>query len=45
MKIRETSLVVPWSRLHTSNAEGVGLTPGQRTKILHTAWPKNKINK
>ena len=45
MKIRETFLVVPWLTLHTSNAEGMGLTPGRRTKILHAAWPKNKTNK
>ena len=30
-----TSLVVQCLRLHASNAGGVGLIPGQGTKILH----------
>ena len=33
-----TSLVVQWLRLHTSNAGGAGLIPGQGTKIPHAAW-------
>ena len=32
--ITETSLAVQWLRLHTSNARGTGLIPGQVTKIL-----------
>ena len=32
--ITETSLAVQWLRLHTSNARGTGLIPGQGTKIL-----------
>ena len=27
--------VVQWLKLHTSNAQGVGLIPGQGTKIPH----------
>ena len=30
-----TFLVVQWLRFHTSNADGVGSTPGQETKISH----------
>ena len=30
-----TSLAVQWLSLHTSNAGGTGLIPGQRTKIPH----------
>ena len=30
-----TSLVVQWLRLHAPNAEGMGLIPGQGTKIPH----------
>ena len=29
------SLAVQWLKLHTSNTRGVGLIPGQGTKILH----------
>ena len=32
-----TFLVAQWLRLHTSSAEGVGLTPGQGTQIQHAA--------
>ena len=31
------SMVVQWLRLHASNAEDMGLVPGQGTKILHVA--------
>ena len=27
--------MVQWLRLHTPSAEGMGLIPGQKTKILH----------
>ena len=42
----ETSLVVQWLRLHTSNAEGMGLIPGQGTKVLQATWygPKCKTD-
>jgi len=30
-----TSLVVQWLRLHSPSAEGMGLIPGKKTKILH----------
>ena len=30
--------VVQWLKLHTSNAQGVGLIPGQGTKIPHAMW-------
>lgn len=29
-------------RLCTSNAGGVGLVPGQQTKVPHAAWPSQK---
>ena len=32
-----TSLAVQWLILHVPNAGGVGLIPGQGTKILHVA--------
>ena len=32
-----TSLVVQWLRLHASNADGMGLIPGQRRKIPHAS--------
>ena len=35
-----TSLAVQRLRLHTSNAGGVGLIPGQGTKIPHAARPE-----
>ena len=38
-----TSLGIPWLRLQASNAEGVDLIPGQRTKLPHfKVWPKKK---
>ena len=43
--ITETSLAVQWLRLHTSNARGAGLIPGQGTKILHTAHHSQKKKK
>ena len=30
-------IVVQWLRLHASNAGGVGLIPGQQTKIPHAS--------
>ena len=33
-----TSLEVQWWRLHESSAEGIGLIPGQGTKIPHAVW-------
>ena len=44
--ITETSLAVQWLRLHTSNARGAGLIPGQGTKILqatHAVAKKKRI--
>ena len=40
------SLAVQWLGLCTSTAEGMGLIPGQGTKILssHKAQPKKKKN-
>ena len=40
-----TSLVVQWLSLCTSTAGGVGLIPGQGTKIPHAAWPRQKKKK
>ena len=38
-----TSLVVQWLRLPAPNAEGMGLIPGQGTKILHGAgWDQRE---
>ena len=47
MPYAETSLLVQWLRLYTSNAEAVGSIPGQETKIPHAAlvWPKKKKKK
>ena len=42
------SLAVQWLKLHTSNTRGVGLIPGQGTKILrvkHGADRKKTTNK
>ena len=39
-----TSLV-QWLRLHASTARGVGLMPGQGTKILHAMQPKKPPKK
>ena len=41
----ETSLVVQWSRVYASNAVGVGVIPGQGTKIPHATRPKKKKKK
>ena len=38
-----TSLGIQWLRLHAFTAGGVGLIPGDRTKILHAVQQKNKI--
>ena len=40
-----TSLVVQWLRLCASNAEGVGLIPGQGTKIPHAMHCGQKLKK
>ena len=40
-----TSLAVQWLGLLTSTAGGAGSIPGQGTKILHAAWPKNFLKK
>ena len=38
--------MVYWLRRHASSAGGMGLIPGQGTKILHVAvWPKKKKKK
>ena len=37
-----TSLAVQWLGLHTSTAGGMGLIPGQGTKIPQAAQPKKK---
>ena len=44
IKFPETSLVVYWLRLHTLKTGGVGLIPGQRTRIPHAIWPGQKNN-
>ena len=38
VRILETSLVVQWLRLHTSNAGSTGSIPGQGTKTPRAAW-------
>ena len=41
-----TSLTVQWLRLCTSNAGGVGLIPGQETKLSHASrvgWQKKEM--
>ena len=40
-----TSLVFQWLKLCASNAGGVGLIPGQGTKIPHASWQKKNKNK
>ena len=42
-----TSLVVQWLRLSASTAGGMGLIPGQGTKIPYATWhnPKKKKKK
>ena len=37
-----TSLVVQWLSLRAPTAEGMGLNPGQGTKIPHAAWWSQK---
>ena len=39
-----TPLVVQWLSLCAPSAGGMGLIPGQGTKIPHVAWPKKKKN-
>ena len=42
-----TALAVQWLRFHTSTAVGMGLIPGQETKILHVielGQKRRKIN-
>ena len=41
----ETSLVVQWLRLQASTAWGMGLIPGQGSKILHAIWCGQKRKK
>ena len=38
----ETSQVVQWLRLHTSNAGAVGSIPGPGTTTCCEVWPKEK---
>ena len=40
-----TSLVVQWLTLHAANAGGMGLIPGQATKIPHAMQCGQKIKK
>ena len=40
-----SSLPVQWLRLHTSNAEGAGLIPGQGTQIPHASRSSQKKKK
>ena len=39
-----TSLAVQWLQLHTSNAQGIGLIPGQGTKTPHATQCGQKMN-
>ena len=41
----KTSLVVQWLRLHTPNAGGMNLIPGQKTKIPHAMHCNQKKKK
>ena len=41
-RILEMSLLVQWLRLLASTAGGMGLIPGQGTKIPHILQPKKK---
>ena len=41
----QVSLVVQKLRLHTANAGGVGVIPGQGTKISHAAQHGQKTEK
>ena len=38
----KTCLVVQWLRFHTPNTGGLGLLPGQGTKILHVTQCNQK---
>ena len=38
-------LVIQWLRLHACNARGMGLNPGQGTRIPHAVWCSQKIIK
>ena len=40
--MKRTSLAVQWLRLQVSTAEGVGLIPGQGTRIPHAKWCSQK---
>lgn len=40
-----TSLVLQWLRLSSSTAEGVSLTPGRGTKVLHAQHNKKSKEK
>ena len=35
-------MAVWWLRLHSFTVEGMGLNPGQGTKILHATWQKER---
>ena len=37
--------MVQWLRLHAPNAGGMGLIPGQGTKIPHAAWRSQRGEK
>ena len=39
------SLAVQWLRLHAATAGGMGLIPGQGTKILYVLWCSQKKKK
>ena len=41
-KRSKTSLVAQWLRLSASIVGGMGLIPGQGTRILSAAWPGQK---
>ena len=42
IKLTGISLAVQWLRLCASNVGGLGLIPGQRTKILHATGHSQK---
>ena len=41
-KVPGTSLVIQWLKRHTSTVRGMGLIPGQGTKVLHATWHGQK---
>ena len=41
----QTSPLVQWLRLNTSNAEDIGLIPSGETKVPHAEWQKKKKKK